>query len=111
MKELNLRDIFRLSSGSENAKASLIQRLEESQRQVSSLEHQLSVERAATEAERRRYQQLEEQLRERDREREREHGRESPLPQIVSSATSSPTMSVGRESASSLPWAVVSTDF
>lgn len=69
----------------------------ELKREVTALEHQLSVEKAATEAERRRTTALQEQLKEREA-----HPRDSSSPR------SSPTLSFGRvslsESLSSNVW-------
>lgn len=93
-------------SGAESLRQSMTEQLVELRREVTALEHQLAVERAATEAEKRRTMLLQDQLRERetgtDRERHGTHG--SP----PTSPRSSPTLSFGRvslsESLSSSAW-------
>lgn len=89
----------------ESMQATLAEEMKELQRQINSLEHQLSVERAATDAEKRKTAMLQDQLRDRDIavEKERSGGRGSP-----GTPRSSPTLSFGRmslsESVSSVTW-------
>ncbi|XP_026278370.1 TATA element modulatory factor isoform X2 [Frankliniella occidentalis] len=109
----------RVSKLSEEGKGVFESERDELKRQLASLDHQLSVERAAVEAEKRRCLQLQEQLRERERTLERDKERDTDLgkrdsPLVVPSGHSSPTISFGRESisesVSSVAWPVFTDD-
>ncbi|XP_046994565.1 TATA element modulatory factor isoform X1 [Schistocerca americana] len=92
---------------SESMQETLAEEMKDLQRQINSLEQQLSVERAATEAEKRKTAMLQDQLRDRDIavEKERSGGRGSSP---AGTPRSSPTLSFGRmslsESVSSVTW-------
>ncbi|KAJ9575477.1 hypothetical protein L9F63_007682, partial [Diploptera punctata] len=96
----------KLFSHTETLRQSMTEQLAELRREVTALEQQLSVERAATEAEKRRTSLLQDQLRDRETggDRDRHGARGSP----ATSPRSSPTLSFGRvslsESLSSNAW-------
>ncbi|XP_063235705.1 TATA element modulatory factor-like [Bacillus rossius redtenbacheri] len=102
-KEVSVADSLRRSAAEQVA---------ELRREVTVLEQQLGVERAATEAEKRRTALLQDQLRERDVRESRDQPGQQGSPAF--SQRSSPTLSFGRaslpESFSSIAWAQNSDD-
>ncbi|KAK3913860.1 TATA element modulatory factor [Frankliniella fusca] len=111
-------ELERVSKLSAEGKSLLENERDDLKRQLASLDHQLSVERAAVEAEKRRCLQLQDQLRERERTLEHDKERDADLVKrespLVPSGHSSPTISFGRESisesVSSVAWPVFTDD-